>query len=163
MDEQNKPDGGRPMGLALEGRNGEIWRAYTIYQKTQEAIAQEFGISQARVSQIVREVRASIPENDREEMRQESLELYREMTRRALEIADLVPAPLVAGKDGEPVIDPETHKPVRDYTGRLRAMETALKFDLERRKLMGLDSATKVETSGAVRFEIVGVDVDDLT
>lgn len=164
----NEPDGGKPKGLALEGRNGEIWRAYTIYRKTQRAIADEFGMSQAQVSRIISEVRAEIPEDDRAEMRQQSLELYREMTRRAMEIADLVPAPVVVGKDNEILTEPDPNNPgqervVRDYSGRLRAMETALKFDQETRKLMGLDSATKVETSGAVRFEIVGVDMEDLT
>lgn len=45
----------------LEGRNGQIWRAY-LEGHTQEAIAERFGISQQRVSQIIEEVRESIPE-----------------------------------------------------------------------------------------------------
>lgn len=154
--------GGAASGTALEGRNGVIWRGHTIYRKTQEALAEEHGISQARVSQIIAQVKASIPDHDREQMRQESIELYAELTRRALEIVDLVPAPIYVGKDGSIAYD-DDGAVVRDYSGRLRAMETAAKMDAELRKLMGLDAATKSEVSGAVRYEIVGVDVADLT
>lgn len=44
----------------LDGRNGAIWRAYVL-GRTQEAIAEEHSISQQRVSQVLAEVRASIP------------------------------------------------------------------------------------------------------
>lgn len=48
----------------LEGRDGQVWRAY-ILGRTQEAIAAEHGISQQRVSQILSEIRSSIPATDR--------------------------------------------------------------------------------------------------
>lgn len=48
----------------LDGRNGAIWRAYLL-GRTQEAIAEEHGISQQRVSQVLAEVRASIPDDAR--------------------------------------------------------------------------------------------------
>lgn len=156
------PNGGKPRGLALEGRNGEIWRAVTIYRKTREAVAEEHGISRQRVDQIIADVRENLPPEDVSEMRRESLELYAEMTRRALEIVDLIPAPLVAGKDGDLVEDPDTGEYVRDYSGRIKAMEAAVKFDQERRKLMGLDAAQKIEQTGSVRFELVGVDPAEL-
>lgn len=147
---------------AHEGRNGEVWRLYTVYRMSQAQVAAELGISQQRVSQILADVRASIPPDDKALMRAESLELYRELTRRAMEIADLVPAPVAVGKDGATQYDPETGEVVRDYSGRLRAMETAAKFDAETRKLMGLDAATKTEVGGSVRYEVVGVDVTEL-
>jgi transcriptional regulator with XRE-family HTH domain len=146
----------------LEGRNGSIWRGHTIYRRTQEDLAEEFGITQARVSQIITEVRAGIPKHDLDAMRQESLDLYSELGRRALEIVDLVPAPVFVGKDGSIAYD-ESGEVVRDYTGRLRAMETAAKFDAERRKLMGLDAAQKAEVSGNVTYQIVGIDPADLS
>jgi hypothetical protein len=155
-------DGGRPQGLPLEGRNGEIWRASAVYRKTQAAIAEEFGIAQSRVSDILAEVRRSIPENDLDLMRSQSLDLYADLMRRAVEIVDLTPAPLLAGKDGTPQIDPDTGKTIRDYGGRLNAMAMALKIDEQARKMMGIDAATKAEVAGAVRFEIAGVDLDDL-
>lgn len=48
----------------LHGRDGAIWRSYLL-GRTQEAIAAEHNISQQRVSQILAEVRASIPEDAR--------------------------------------------------------------------------------------------------
>lgn len=49
------------MSERLEGRDGQVWRLY-LEGHTQEAIAERFGVSQQRVSQIVSEVRESIPE-----------------------------------------------------------------------------------------------------
>jgi hypothetical protein len=155
-------DGGKRIEPQLEGRNGSVWRAVTIYRRTYEDVAEEFGISKQRVGQIVADVKASIPTTDLDQMRQESLELYAELGRRALEIVDLVPAPIFVGKDGVIARD-ENGEPVRDYSGRLRAMETAANFDRERRKLMGLDAAQKAEVSASVKYEIVGVNTEDLS
>jgi len=155
-------DGGSRPNPQLEGRNGSIWRAVTIYRRNYEDVADEFGISKARVAQIIQQVRESIPVTDLDAMRRESLELYAELTRRALEIADQAAAPIFVGKDGTIAYD-ENNNVVRDYTGRLRAMETAAKFDAETRKLMGLDSATKAEISGSFKVEIVGVSPDELS
>lgn len=157
-----KRDGGPRKANRLEGRDGAVWRAYTIYQRTMEDIGEEFEISQQRVSQILAEARANIPTVDMDAMRQESIDLYRELQRRALEIADLVPAPVFVGKDGEKAYD-EDGELVRDYSGRLRAIETAAKMGEHTRKLMGVDSAVKAEISGAIKYEIVGVDPEALS
>lgn len=155
-------DGGRAFEPSLEGRNGSVWRAVTIYRRTYEDVAHEHGISKQRVGQIIADVRAQIPQVDLDAMRQESMDLYSELGRRAMEIADLVPAPIFVGKDGNIALD-ENGEPVRDYSGRLRALETAAKFDEHRRKLMGLDAAQKAEMSAQVRYEIVGVNTEDLS
>jgi hypothetical protein len=148
-------------GAALEGRNGEIYRKYTVYRWTQAKIAEHYGIAQSRVHQIIKAVQATIPKHDLAEMRQQSLELYAELTARALEIADLVPAPVFVGKDGAIAYD-EDGNVVRDYSGKLRAMETAARFDQETRKLMGLDAASKSEVMSQVKYEIVGLSSDDI-
>lgn len=160
-------DGGPTRPETFDGRNGLVWRKYTVYRMTQAQIASDLGLTQQRVSQILQEVRESLPEDDKALMRAESLELYRELTRRAMEIADLVPTPVAVGRDGTILREPdgddgEPGAVVRDYSGRLRAMETAAKFDAETRKLMGLDAATKTEVGGSVRYEVVGVDVTEL-
>jgi hypothetical protein len=161
-EQPRSPNGGKPRGLALEGRNGEIYRAVAIYQKTREAVAEEYGISRQRVDQIVEKVRKELPAHDLDEMREETLELYREMNRRTLEMVDLIPAPVFVGKDGDIALD-ERGQVVRDYSGRMKAIELALKITEQRRKLMGLDAAQKSEVGGSVKFEIVGVNTDDLT
>jgi hypothetical protein len=148
--------------LALEGRNGEIWQDYTVRRMSQERIAAKHGIGQQRVSQIIREVREKIPAPDLDEMRLKSVELYHDMIRRALEIVDLAPAPVFVGKDGSIAYD-DDGSVVRDYSGRIAAMRVAGDMEKEIRKLYGLDAAEKIEQSGAVRFEIVGVSEDDLS
>jgi hypothetical protein len=52
---------------------------------------------------------------------------------------------------------------VRDYSGRLNALKTAAMIDAQMAKRFGLDAPEKRELSGQVRYEIVGVDDDDLT
>lgn len=51
-------------GPRLDGRDGVVWREYLSGRK-QAAIADDFGISQQRVSQIIAEVRATVGDRDR--------------------------------------------------------------------------------------------------
>lgn len=150
-----------PTPVRLEGRNGEVWRKHVIYGWTQERCAEHFGIGQQRVSEIIAMVRASIPEDSKADLVRASIELIHEVKARALEIADMLPAPVVTVK-GEPVLDPETGTWVRDYGGKLRALETALKADDVLAKRLGLDAASKVESTATVRYEVVGVDTSEL-
>lgn len=140
---ERRPDPERP---DLEGRNGRIWRDYCA-GKTQAALAAEHGISQGRVSQIISQVRASLPKEDRAEELERSLEMLHELRAGALEVWRMAAAPVTAGKDGDPVMDPETGEWVRDHGGRLRALETALKVDQRIAQLLGLDAAQKVDLS----------------
>lgn len=134
--------------VRLAGRNGVIWRDY-CGGMTQEALAVREGISQARVSQIIAQVRDSIPEEDRELEVQRSLEMLRELRAGALEVYRMAPAPVFVGKDGDPAQDPETLEYVRDHSGRLRALDTALKVDQRIATLLGLDAAQKLDMNVA--------------
>jgi transcriptional regulator with XRE-family HTH domain len=69
----------------LYGRDGEIWRAH-LHGHTQERIAADKGISQQRVSQIIRDIRASIPESSKVDAALDDLE------RLSLVLAGLMPA-----------------------------------------------------------------------
>lgn len=146
----------------LEGRNGEIWHRYAIRSQTIERIAEDLNLSNQRVSQILDEIRKSIPEPDRQELVKHSIELLQYAQDTALEIVAMTPAPVFVGKDGSIAYD-EKGEVVRDYSGRLRALETAIKANDTIAKRLGLDSPTKIETSGAVRYEIVGVDLEALS
>lgn len=146
----------------LEGRNGEVWRWYSIRGKTQAWIAHHYELSEVRIGQILAEVRNAIPPIDKAELVQESMELIKEVKARAMEIVDMAGAPVAVGKNGVPLIDPDTGEVVRDYSGRLRALDMALKADDTLSKRLGLDSATKVETMATVRVELVGIDTNDL-
>lgn len=147
----------------LDGRNGEIWYRHAVRAQTQEQIAEELGISHQRVSQILAEVRESLPaEIDRQGLVRHSLEFLKAAQDKAMEIVELTPAPVFVGKDGSIARD-ENGNVVRDYSGRLKALEVAIKANETIAKRFGLDAPQKIETSGAVRYEIVGVDLEALS
>ncbi len=148
----------------LEGRNGEIWHHYAVKRWTQERIAEKYGISVQRVSQIIADERERLGPIDREEMIRKSAELYAANIAKLQELVELEGAPVTAGKDGDLVIDPVTGKHVRDYSARMAAIKLINDTDAQVRKLFGLDAATKVESTATVRHEIVGVNPEeDLT
>lgn len=130
----------------LEGRNGEIWRKHLLGW-TQEALAQEHGLTQARISQILADVRATIPPVDLVQARQTHQELLADLRRRVSEIALAPLPPVTAGKDGRPVVDPVTGEYVRDASGRYQALMGVAKLEERMAKLMGLDAAEKVDVS----------------
>lgn len=142
-------------------RNAEIYRLTVVNRWTQTKIAEKFGISQPRVAEILAKMREKIPPPDVEEMRRQSLALHQETQRRALELAEMIGAPVFVGKDGSIAYD-ENGNVVRDYALRLQALETARKADIEIRKLHGLDAATKIEQSGTIRYEVAGIDPEAL-
>jgi AraC-like DNA-binding protein len=61
---------------------------------------------------------------------------------------------IVRGPDGEPLLDDGP---------KLAAIDRLVKVRESYRKLFGVDTAQKVNLSGGVRYEIVGVDPSDLT
>jgi DNA-binding transcriptional regulator LsrR (DeoR family) len=129
----------------LAGRNGLIWRDYCA-GRTQEWLAAEYGLSQPRVSGIIREVRDNLVQETREQEIQRSLDMLAELRAGALEVYRMAPAPVFVGKDGDVARDPENDDAiVRDHTGRLRALETAVKVDERISRLLGLDAATKMD------------------
>ncbi len=60
---------------------------------------------------------------------------------------------IVKGDDGQPLID---DAPKRAAAAEIRAL------DQQRAKLLGLDEATKVDTTQTVTYQIVGVDPGDV-
>lgn len=147
----------------LEGRTGQVWRRVSVYNWSQERVAKEFGITQARVSQIVKKVREQLKPYVMEELVQNSMEFLADVHSRALQLADLPGAPMTAGAQGIVVIDPETGQMVRDYSLRLKALATAMDVDREIRKMHGLNAPEKRAVTAEVRYEVVGVTDADLT
>lgn len=62
------------------------------------------------------------------------------------------------------MVDPETgeEKPILDDGPKLAAIDRLLKVRESYRKLYGVDKAAKVEHTGGVRYEIVGVSPEEL-
>jgi regulator of PEP synthase PpsR (kinase-PPPase family) len=152
------------MSARLDGRNGEVWRRYSIYGWTQERIAEHFNIHQTRVGAIIREVSKGVEPVDKQLMIQKSLELLDDLKARAMEIVDMAAAPVAVGKDGEILRDPENGDAIiRDYSGRIRAMEFAVRADDTIAKRLGLNAPDRVESTSHVKYEIVDVPTEDLT
>ena len=145
-----------------EARDQDIYRRVKVYGWTQDRTAEHFGVAQSRVSQIVNMMEArNLP--DAAELRRASYENLLEIQRRQLEISLMKGAPVTAGKDGIILRDPDTDEVVRDQAAILKALADAMRTDSELAKRFGLDAAQRVETKQTVRYEIGGLDPDDLT
>jgi hypothetical protein len=128
------------------GRDGEIWRAYTRGE-TQESIGKRFGITQTRVSQIIVQVRASIPEPDRVALILRETEFLDQMRLTALALVDSRPIP--AYSNGKPIIM-DDGTPAEDHSGRLAAYDRALKAHERYCRLLGLDAPTRSDVAATV-------------
>lgn len=127
-------------------RNAEMWLAY-VQGETQASLAARHGITQQAVSKALAEVRNEIPERVRDELITRSVAFLDWARKEALTLWAMEGAPVTAGKDGDVVLDPETHTVVRDHTGRLAGLRTAVDIDTRLAKLLGLDAASKVEAT----------------
>lgn len=125
----------------LEGRNGAIWADYCAGY-TQDALADMYGISQQRVSQIIAQVRATIPPTDLDEARQRVLGVLDELQALAVQTARAEPAP--AYSNGRMMTD-EDGRPILDHAARLQAIRVATSVTERAAKLLGLDAPAKVE------------------
>lgn len=139
----------------LAGRNGDVWQAY-LNGSTQDAIGQQYGLSQSRVSLILAEVRASIPAVVIDDIRAAEADRISALYAETMAIMR-AHHPMVSIQRGEIIPG------VEDAGPRLAAIGLALKIHERVAKTYGTDAATKVETSGNVRYEVVGVDTDKLT
>lgn len=152
----------------LLGRNGEVYKRWAIHRWSQARIAEHYGISQQRVSQIVNDARKEVGPILHQELAEQSREVLSHIQAESLRIAELARrgAPVTAGKDGDVVEDPETGAAVRDYSGYLAAMTLAAKMDAELARRFGVNAPEKreLDVKGTVKYEIAGVDPEgDLT
>jgi uncharacterized protein (DUF2336 family) len=131
------------MPRRLESRDGDIWRGYLL-GKTQVTLAEEFGISHQRVSQIVAAARADCADPELSTARREHLEVMRMLQATAVEIMDTPVPP--AYSNGRPVLD-EDGTMVRDYSTRLAALDRVAKTQERLAKVLGLDAPIKAEVT----------------
>lgn len=117
----------------LGGRNGDVWRAYLL-GRTQESIAEEYGISQQRVSQIISEVRESIPE----------------VNRVAAALLDLERMDLLLSATMPPAL-----------AGDVKATAAVLRILERRARALGTDTQQPLEVVLDARLDVVGQLVAD--
>jgi hypothetical protein len=131
----------------LEDRDWRWWMAYVSGRtQTEIARAEDPPVDQSTVSRALERVRAKIPEEKREDMVARSLAMLLDLQAGAVDIYRQAPAPVFVGKDGDVARDPENGNAiVRDYSGKIRALESAVKVNESVRRLLGLDAAQKLD------------------
>lgn len=147
----------------LEGRNGEIFRKWAVFRWNQERIAAEYGISQERVSAIIRAAREK-GAPDRASLLAQSAETLAELHARQMALAEQIKdgAPVAVGKDGKKLYENDG-TPVRDYSGYLKALAEVRATDAEIAKRMGLNAPDRAVVEQTIKYEVVDVDSKDLT
>lgn len=126
---------------------------------TFEAIGDQLGISKQAAHKLWHKTMKDIPVAEVETYRTEQRMRLDALLQRANEILD---APHVVVQHGRVVeLDGE---PLRDRGAELDAIKTILDIEQRRAKLDGLDTPVKqqVEVDGGLRYEVVGVDPEDL-
>lgn len=125
-----------------------------------QAIGDSLGFSRQRAHEIYKEALAGIPLEDVTFYRTEQAERLDALLEQAHEVLAANHVVVQHGKvvmhDGAPLVD---RGPVLD------AIKTIIDIETRRAKLLGLDTPVKqqLEVDGGLRYEIVGVDVADLS
>ncbi len=145
----------------MHARDMEIYEKW-IRGTSQAVIADEYGLSLPRVSQICVEVRRTLPERSREELIAASLDQLEFLREKVLEMVKMKGAPVTAGQLGEIVRD-EDGEIVRDYSLRTRAIAEAHRLNQTFAKRLGLDAPTESVVKASVQYEVVGLDPEALT
>lgn len=145
-------------------RNRWIYEQHVLSYRTQQDIADELGLVQSTVAEIIAREKAKRPQLSVDEYRQRTIAMLEHIHGKTMELAEMEGAPVTSGKDGLIVHD-EDGSVVRDYSLRLAALKEARAAGDAIAKRLGLDAParTQVEHSGNVRYEIGGLDADDLT
>lgn len=149
-----------PETAARDAQAAELRAQGSTYQQ----IADELGYSHKRDAQkaVQRAIREII-HGPAEQLLTLYMDRLEDLFTKAMEIAD---EEYVVVSHGKVVTmrDPETgeEKPVKDNAPKLAAFREARAALADVRKMTGLDQPTQVQVSGGVRYEVVGVNPDDL-
>lgn len=139
----------------------EIYEARIRGAKLAE-LAEKYGITQSRISDICSEVRRTLPERSREELIAASLDQLEFLREKVIELAEMEGSPVTAGQLGEILLDTDGSV-VRDYSLRIKAIDQAHKLWVSFGKRMGLDAPTESVVKASVQYEVVGLDPEALT
>lgn len=149
------------MSIRTELRDMEIYEK-RIRGALVPALADEYGLSTGRISQICAEVRATLPQRSREELLALSLEQIEFLREEVLTLVKMPGAPVTAGQLGEILYD-TNGSVVRDYSLRIKAINEAHKLNQTFAKRLGLDAPTESVVKASVQYEVVGLDPEALT
>lgn len=132
--------------VRLTTRDWDMWTAY-IRGTTQQQLADKYKISQPAVSQRLKLVRESIPDEEKQQVVRRHLDVFADMVS---ELYPLVKAdPIPAYSNGKRMTQPDPDDPdgpelqVWDHSGRLSAMDRMAKFLEREAKLIGAEAPTE--------------------
>lgn len=121
-----------------------MWRAW-MHGESQASIGQRYGLTQSRVSEILREIRQSMPQVTRDEMIERERAYLDNLRQIIMDLAGREGAPVTAGKDGFVVRDPDSGDVVRDYSLRVAAVREGRALNERLSRMLGLDAAQRVD------------------
>lgn len=149
---------------ATQARDAEMFRL-RAKGWSQRDLAERYDIGVAAVSAALkRYARTHIKQETKDDLRDLIQDIYFENVRALYAIAEAgaIPAysngrPIVVGEDddGEDIY-------ADDWSGAMKARAEIRAYTESLRKMLGLDDATKIESSGEVRHTIVGVPIEDV-
>ncbi|WP_413102228.1 helix-turn-helix domain-containing protein [Streptomyces sp. Inha503] len=124
---------------------------------TYRTIAAELGMDVHSVHDAVKRALKEIVQEPAEDVRRMELERLDFLYEKAIEVLEREHVTVSQGK-----IIYQGDAPLLDDGPVLQAIDRLLRIQERRAKLLGLDAATKTQVSGGVRYELVGIDPEQL-
>ena len=122
-------------------RDFDMWARY-IAGQTQQQIAGHYGVDQSTVSRVIARMRDDVPVEERRARQRRQLADLDQLRCEALDLVDRDPIP--AYSNGRPVLLADGVTVAEDHSGRMRAMDLALRVQEREAMALGTDAATRV-------------------
>jgi len=148
------------MSLAMPERNAEIWRRYQAGETLAE-LGVAYGVSTARIQQIVTSARRTGGYEKLQEWRDDLVRTMQDNAVALVEIRD-APLPTAHANNGAALFDPETGEVVRDVTPRIAAIDRLGQYQRDLAKLLGLNAPDKAVVDSTLHYIVEGVDTDKM-
>lgn len=131
-----------------EDRDWTIWREYGL-GASQTVLARRHGISQVRVSQIIAAKRAEIPDQTKEQVYDQEIQILRGLRDEMMALAagEAVPAFDQRGN----ILRDERGQVVMDHSGRTAAIDRLLKINERMAKMTGVEAPTRSSVEVSVQ------------
>jgi transcriptional regulator with XRE-family HTH domain len=137
----------------LAARDQEMWIAY-CQGKTQQQLADKYGISQTTVSERLKALREAIPPEEKEQVRRRHLDVFADMVGELYPLVKADPVPAYSNGRRMTQPDPEDpdgeEVPVWDHSGRIAAMKEVRAILEREAKLTGVDAPSQAEITASV-------------
>jgi hypothetical protein len=138
-------------------RDREIFRAFCLGEQV-DVLAERHALTVSRIRQVVAVQRGRLPGMSAAETREELKVQLDDLRRQLHAIVDSPPAIAEREYDDEGRVTAVK----LDHSGRIAAARQIVAVQNRMAKMLGLDSPEQVEATTTVRYELVGVDPEEL-